>query len=116
MLETAAVPDDGGFKALLNDLGNVRQVERQGDVYVVRSRNDVRRELLRRSLDQGYTLSHLRLRGGDLDEIYRRYFEKSDEKAGKSNEKSGKSGAAGGRLAALRGRKNDKQERASGDL
>ena len=116
VLETAAVPDDGGFKALLNDLGNVRQVERQGDVYVVRSRNDVRRELLRRSLDQGYTLSHLRLRGGDLDEIYRRYFEKSDEKAGKSNEKSGKSGAAGGRLAALRGRKNDKQERASGDL
>ena len=116
VLETAAVPDDGGFKALLNDLGNVRQVERQGDVYVVRSRNDVRRELLRRSLDQGYTLSHLRLRGGDLDEIYRRYFEKSDEKAGKSNEISGKSGAAGGRLAALRGRKNDKQERASGDL
>ena len=116
VLETAAVPDDGGFNALLNDLGNVRQVERQGDVYVVRSRNDVRRELLRRSLDQGYTLSHLRLRGGDLDEIYRRYFEKSDEKAGKSNEKAGKSGAAGGRLAALRGRKNDKQERASGDL
>ena len=35
VLETAAVPDDGGFKALLNDLGNVRQVERQGDVYVV---------------------------------------------------------------------------------
>ena len=49
---------------------------------MVRARSDIKRELLRRSLDAGYTLTHLRQRGNDLDEIYRRYF----EKAGVENE------------------------------
>ncbi|MCB7319180.1 ABC transporter ATP-binding protein [Lacrimispora sp. 210928-DFI.3.58] len=80
--ETAALPDDNGFPELLKDLGNVDEVEREGEIYVVRARSDIKRELLRRSLDAGYTLTHLRQRGNDLDEIYRRYF----EKAGVENE------------------------------
>ena len=99
VLETAAIPDDGGFEAVLKSLGNVRQVEHQGEFYVVRSSCDVRRELLRKSLDQGYTLSHLRQRGGDLDEIYRRYFEKADGEAGENRGK--------GKITAFRNRKND---------
>lgn len=76
VFEAAALPDDEGFRKLLQNLGNVEEVKREGELYCVRSRYDLRRELLRRSLDQGYTLTHLRQRGSDLDEIYRRYFEK----------------------------------------
>lgn len=76
VLEVAALPDDAGFKTLLEEMGNADSVEREGEAYCVRSRFDLKRELLRKSLDAGYTLTHLRQRGSDLDEIYRRYFEK----------------------------------------
>lgn len=76
VLEAAALPDDNGFRHVLETLGNVDSVEREGELYCVRSRFDLKRELLRRSLESGYTLTHLRQRGSDLDEIYRRYFEK----------------------------------------
>ncbi len=90
VLETAAFPDDAGFRDLLQTLGNVESVERTGDYYVVRSRSDVKRELLRRSLEQGYTLSLLRQRENDLDEIYRRYFEKAGEEDGSDLDKKAK--------------------------
>lgn len=76
VLEAAAQPDDAGFRDLLEELGNVDSVKREGEVYCVRSRFDLKRELLRRTLKSGYTLTHLRQRGSDLDEIYRRYFER----------------------------------------
>lgn len=85
VMETAARPDNEGFKELLLSLGNVREVEREGGIYVVRSQSDVNRELLRRALDAGYTLTHLRQRESDLDEIYKRYFEEAEE-----SEKDGK--------------------------
>lgn len=76
VLEVAALPDDAGFRMLLEGLGNVDSVEREGEIYCVHSRFDLKRELLRRTLESGYTLTHLRQRGSDLDEIYRRYFER----------------------------------------
>ncbi|MGN0159079.1 MAG: ABC transporter ATP-binding protein [Brotaphodocola sp.] len=78
VLEVAGLPDDAGFQKLLQGLGNVDCVEREGEHYLVRSRYDLKRELLRKTLDAGYTLTHLRQRGSDLDEIYRRYFEKEE--------------------------------------
>lgn len=76
VLEIAALPDDAGLRFLLEAIGNVDSVEREGEVYCVRSRYDIKRELLRKTIEGGYTLTHLRQRGSDLDEIYRRYFEK----------------------------------------
>ena len=90
VLETSAVPDDQGFKELLEQLGNVEQVERSGDYYVVHSRSDLCRELNRRALEGGYTLCHLRQRGNDLDEIYRRYFEKGEQGNDSLNHKKNK--------------------------
>ena len=89
-LEAAAFPDDSGFEELLRSLGNVEQVERTGDFYVVHSRSDLCRELNSRALEKGYTLRHLRQRGNDLDEIYRRYFEKGEQKNGGLNQKKNK--------------------------
>lgn len=76
VLEIAALPDDAGLRFLLEAIGNVDSVEREGEVYCVRSRYDIKRELMRKTIEGGYTLTHLRQRGSDLDEIYRRYFEK----------------------------------------
>lgn len=103
VLETAALPDNSGFRELLTKLGNVKEVERTGDIYVIRSGSDVKRELLRRSLEAGYTLTHLRQSGNDLDEIYRRYFEKAGLNHGDDNKKKQK------RFAGF-GRRNQEQE------
>ena len=78
-LEVSAIPDDSGFPELLKNLGNVDRVEHNGEYYVVYSRMDLRRELVRKALQGGYTIAHLRQRGSDLDEIYRRYFEKGEK-------------------------------------
>lgn len=90
VLEAAAYPDDKGFRQLLMALGNVEEVERNGEIYVIRSKSDPKRELLRKSLDAGYTLWHLRQRGSDLDEIYRRYFEKAGQDYGDDDKRKNK--------------------------
>lgn len=82
-VEVSALPDNEEFKELLENLGNVRKIEREGDVYIVHSGSDIKRPLLRSCLEHGYTLTHLRQRGSDLDEIYRTYFEASGEEGEK---------------------------------
>lgn len=101
VIEAAALPDNEEFSRLLEGLGNVRQVEREGDVYVVHSSSDVKRELLRKALDNGFTLTHLRQRGNDLDEIYRRYFEKAGVDHGDDDKKKQK------RFGGFRGRQQE---------
>ena len=49
---------------------------------MTRSKKDIRPQLTQFLGENGYTVMHLHQRGGDLDEIYRRYF----EKAGQSDE------------------------------
>lgn len=51
-------------------------VKEDGTLHVESGR-DIRAELFRRLTDAGYLLSELHERGGDLDEIYRKYFEKA---------------------------------------
>ena len=85
VLETSAIPNDAGYGELLKSLSNVERVERKGDYFMVESRWDIGGELSRRAVDAGYTIAHLRQRGDDLDEIYRRYFEKGDEKNDEGN-------------------------------
>ncbi|MCC8025425.1 MAG: ABC transporter ATP-binding protein [Clostridium sp.] len=90
VLEAGAVPDDGGFEKLLKSLGNVERVEHKGEYYVVYSSRDLCRELNRKALDRGYALCHLRQKGNDLDEIYRRYFEKGEQGNGSLTTKKNK--------------------------
>ena len=90
VLEAGAVPDDKGFKELLEHLGNVEEIERSGDFYVIYSSSDLSRELNRKALEGGYSLCHLRQRGNDLDEIYRTYFEKGEKSNGSLNQRKNK--------------------------
>ena len=79
ILELSAEPDDGMLEKRLSALEGVRSVTRQDDLIHVDSSRDIRPELMPLLMDGGYQLLHLHLRGGDLDEIYRRYFEKAGE-------------------------------------
>ena len=82
VLEVAGLPDNDGFVEMLKSLGNVNEVKRDGAVYLVDSRSDVKRELLRKALNGGFTLTHIRQRDQDLDEIYHLFFEKEGEDHG----------------------------------
>ena len=88
--ETATAGKDGGaaedraaseteeLKSLVRGIAGVRLVgvKEDGTLHVESGR-DIRAELFRKLTDAGYLLSELHERGGDLDEIYRKYFEKA---------------------------------------
>jgi hypothetical protein len=45
---------------------------------LLRSEKDIRRELTVKMFESGFTLLHLRLLERELDDIYRKYFEKKE--------------------------------------
>ena len=81
-LELAAYPDNMKLRDILNGTKGVTNIEKNSDVYVIHSSFDIRRSLARELAGQGYTIMHLRQAGSDLDEIYRKYFEKAGEQSG----------------------------------
>ena len=85
-LELAAEPDNEALAQLIGRIEGVDFVEREGELYIVRSREDLRRKTTLALAANGYTLLQLRQKGGDLDEIYSRYFEKAEKEheAGKA--------------------------------
>ncbi len=83
LLELGADPLDDRLTGLLREIDGVRDVTRGGeDLLIIQSGTDIRTAAAQVLLNNGYRLLHLRQRGNDLDEIYRRYF----EKAGESND------------------------------
>ena len=97
LLELGAVPFDDGLEKLLRGIDGVKDITKGGeDIFIIRSAADIRTIAVQALLDHGYQLLHLRERGSDLDEIYRRYFEKAGEssegdKNGSNNENKRKS-------------------------
>ena len=81
-LELSAYPDNVKLRDILEGMNGVIDIEKKSDVYVVHSSFDLRRSLSKELAEQGYTIMHLRQAGSDLDEIYRKYFEKAGEKDG----------------------------------
>ena len=66
------------LKSLVRGIEGVRLVGvKEDETLHVESGRDIRAELFRKLTDAGYLLSELHERGGDLDEIYRKYFEKA---------------------------------------
>jgi ABC-2 type transport system ATP-binding protein len=81
--EVSAVASDGREvdAAMLEELAlslaslrGVREVSRQGGLFVVRSRRDVRADAVRLLIERGLFPVHLRQRRLSLDDIYDRYF------------------------------------------
>lgn len=76
--EESASGETEELKSLVRGIEGVRLVgvKEDGTLHVESGR-DIRAELFRKLTDAGYLLSELHERGGDLDEIYRKYFEKA---------------------------------------
>ena len=76
--EDRAASETEELKSLVRGIAGVRLVgvKEDGTLHVESGR-DIRAELFRKLMDAGYLLSELHERGGDLDEIYRKYFEKA---------------------------------------
>ncbi len=99
ILEFAVSPADEGLEKRLQELEGVTQISRNQDgMFHVESHRDLRPQLLPLLVEGGYELLHLHQRGGDLDEIYRRYFEKAGEQGDHPTQERKRSGLLG-RLA-----------------
>jgi len=72
--EFAASPDNEELEKLLLSVPDVSGVTRDQGFYIVKARKDVRGRIAEQAVNKGYSLLHLKQHGGDLDDIYRRYF------------------------------------------
>ena len=73
--EIQAEPMDERLPQLLESIEKVKAVNREGQSLIIDSTEDIRKEMGRRLVEQGYALLGLKQKGGELDEIYRQYFE-----------------------------------------
>ncbi|MGI6586903.1 MAG: ABC transporter ATP-binding protein [Gracilibacteraceae bacterium] len=74
IVELRAEPDTRELGELIRNTGEAEEVLYDRGMYTVISKTDIRQKLVRSLSDNGFSLMHLRIRGGDLDDIYRRYF------------------------------------------
>src|SRR5690606_4711804 len=74
LLEVGCTPLDDGALAAARSVDGVREVEREGDLLLVRAERDARGDLAAALVRAGYRLHRLDLRSHSLEEIYRRYF------------------------------------------
>ena len=82
-IEISVFNGNDKLEALLKETESVKSITRESGLLVLHAQNDIRAQLAEITTQNNFVLSHLRLRSGDLDEIYRRYFEReehSDEK------------------------------------
>lgn len=75
LLELKVEPDDARLQEILNRLPQLEEIQKEQAIYLLKLTKDIRRELVTTLVGQGYTILHLRMRQGDLDDIYRLYFQ-----------------------------------------
>lgn len=91
VLEVEAEPCDDRFLGFIYGLAGVKNIEKEGKKFIIQASRDLRKDITGFLGQNNYTLFHLRQKGGDLDEIYRCYFEKAEqEEKENGNKKSGK--------------------------
>lgn len=78
-LELKVSPCDDKVLAQISNQPGVEKIEKNGEIFMVQSNRDIRGALTEFLGKNGYTILHLHQRGGDLDEIYRLYFEKAGQ-------------------------------------
>jgi ABC-2 type transport system ATP-binding protein len=81
-LEVGVEPEGGDPESALRSVPGVRLVgrdERDARLWLVTADEDVRGAVSRSLVEQGLTVWHLRRRGEELDELYRRYFHQEED-------------------------------------
>ena len=98
-LEVEAAPMDDRLLAFLTRMEGVKDISKEGERMLIRSDRDLRKDVTAFLGTNGYSLLHLRQKGGDLDEIYGSYFEHEDEEDKKSVHEhlTAKHGTGGGK-------------------
>jgi ABC-2 type transport system ATP-binding protein len=89
VLEIEVEPCDDRFLGFIGTLDGVKKVSKEGERFIIESDRDLRKQITEFLGVNHYTLLHLRQKGGDLDEIYRVYFEQAEKEEAK-HVKSGK--------------------------
>jgi ABC-2 type transport system ATP-binding protein len=84
LLDLDVQPCDDQILKMLAEQDGIQKIEKEGNRFLISSSKDIRKQVTKFIGEhEYYTILHLHQRGGDLDEIYRRYF----EKAGQSDER-----------------------------
>lgn len=78
-LELEVEPEDDRLIANISGQGTIDSITKEGNRILVESRTDMRKSLTAYLGQNGYSIQHMHQKGGDLDEIYRMYFEKQEE-------------------------------------
>lgn len=89
-LEIEAEPCDDRFLGYLGGLKEITGITKEGNTFVVCSTEDLRSGITKFLGTHDYKLIHMHQKGGDLDEIYRVYFEEAEKEGG--DESDGKHG------------------------
>lgn len=76
VLEVRIEPDPKEARLIMANIPEVKEVAYDRGLYTIKAKQDIRKELVESLVEKNYTLLHLRMRGGDLDDIYHRYFAK----------------------------------------
>lgn len=79
LLELEVQPCDDKILGMLYQQPGVQKITKEGNCFMISSSLDIRSALTRFLGENGHSILHLHQRGGDLDEIYRRYFEKAGQ-------------------------------------
>lgn len=80
-LELQVDPCDDKVLAEISRQPGVSSIQKEGNMFVVESKYDIRSQLTSFLGSHEYTIQHLHQRGGDLDAIYRMYFERAEAEA-----------------------------------
>ncbi len=79
LLELEVQPCDDKILGMLYQQPGAQKITKEGNCFMISSSLDIRSALTRFLGENGYSILHLHQRGGDLDEIYRRYFKKAGQ-------------------------------------
>ncbi|MGN1181148.1 MAG: ABC transporter ATP-binding protein [Suilimivivens sp.] len=101
-LELEAFPCDKKLLEQIQKMEGVKRVETENNMITILSERDIRKSLTAFLGRNEYTVLHMHQKGGDLDEIYRLYF----EKAGQKNENNSNEKKAGKRFAFSKAKKS----------
>ena len=78
MLELKSDNQGEELTNLIDSIPGVLNCTAEGDKLIVKSRKDIRKELTGKMFEKGFSVLHLRLLDRELDDIFRKYFEKKE--------------------------------------
>ncbi|MDK2799813.1 MAG: type transport system ATP-binding protein [Clostridiales bacterium] len=76
VLEVKIDPENETLLQLIKGMDSVESIKHHGGMITISSKVDIRKQLVSLLNQHNFTLLHMRLRGRELDDIYRRYFAK----------------------------------------